>query len=46
MYTQSTMVSKAQMDELYKHQIIGMTSQHTGMRGRDRLSIGHAAGGD
>lgn len=41
---QSTMEGRAQMDGQYKHQIIGMTKQHTGMRGGDGLSIGHASG--
>lgn len=34
----------AQMDKLHKHQIIGMNNENTGMRGRDRLCVGHAAG--
>lgn len=47
MNTQSTMESIAkilQMDGSYKHLIIGMNKQLTGVRGRDRLSIGHASG--
>lgn len=44
MYTQSTMESIAQMDGLYKHQILGMTKQHTRVMGRDGVSKGHAAG--
>lgn len=44
MYTHSTMKGVAQMDGRYKHQVIGMTNQHTGMRGRERLSTEHASG--
>lgn len=40
------MASKARMDGLHKHQIIDVTDQHTGMGGGERLSTGHAAGGD
>lgn len=46
MYTQSTMESLAQIDGLYKHHTRGMADEHTGVRGEDRLSIGHAAGRD
>lgn len=44
MNTQSTVKGIVQMNGLYKHQVIGMAWEHTGMRGWDWLSIGHASG--